>query len=164
MLRTFLESNVIWKAFFYYFSHKQCFISCWNQHVGSFWISHLSVISSPDWLWLSERWKKKTKKQTKKNQAAQDKKPNEASGRKITQDALQSPHTTAKCHFTQSFTADTKPTRSTMVPYCKGRKGACYCEKKTTCNIYLCYIILICRRSLHFWYQQRKTLSFCRSH
>lgn len=59
--------------------------------------------------------KEKTKKQTKKTQAAQDKKPNEASGRKITQDALQSPHTTAKCHFTQSFTADTKPTRSTMV-------------------------------------------------
>lgn len=109
--------------------------------------------------------KKKTKTNKQKNQAAQDKKPNEASGRKITQDALQSPHTTAKCHFTQSFTADTKPTRSTMVPYCKGRKGACYCEKKTTCNIYLCYIILMCRRrSLHFWYQQRKTLSFCRSH
>lgn len=112
----------------------------------------------------SARDEKKDKKTNKKNQAAQDKKPNEASGRKITQDALQSPHTTAKCHFTQSFTADTKPTRSTMVPYCKGRKGACYCEKKTTCNIYLCYIILICRRSLHFWYQQRKTLSFCRSH
>lgn len=106
--------------------------------------------------------KKKTKKQTKKTKLHKIKNPMKQVEEKSPR--MPCSRLTQQLNVTQSFTADTKPTRSTMVPYCKGRKGACYCEKKTTCNIYLCYIILICRRSLHFWYQQRKTLSFCRSH
>lgn len=163
MLRTFLESNVIWKAFFYYLSHKQYFISCWNQHVGSFWISHLSVISSPDWLWLSERWKKRQKNKQKNPKLHKIKNPMKQVEEKSPR--MPCSRLTQQLNVTLLRVSPLTPNLHEAQWYCKGRKVACYCEKKTTCNIYLCYIILMCRRrSLHFWYQQRKTLSFCRSH